>query len=112
MKDTTRNKKSHLYFLEFDGKIKVGKSRNPYQRAYQISSEVGGVGFLEIIKVVAYGGDYEKDFHSVMKRHRVEWGSKREWYEKNEHTMKFVNDAEKIVNDSNLINEGLLLIEP
>ena len=70
-----------LYIMEnprIPGDIKIGRSRNPEERAKQLCA---GDNYCVVVKR-AYGekGFLEKTIHKKLKRRRVEEGSSVEWF--------------------------------
>lgn len=97
---------TNLYFMESDFGIKIGVSKNVKIRLKQIQAYAPST---YIIKVIKFGGNYEKLLHKKYKKQNIKnnplYGI--EWFYKNEDLCSFINETNSILDLANHFNHTI-----
>jgi hypothetical protein len=84
---------SDLYFIESDFGIKIGISKNPVQRLYQIQLYAPS---SKILKVIKNAGAFEKTLHNYFRKQNIKnnplYGI--EWFYKNDDLLNFIDSID------------------
>lgn len=86
---------SHLYFIESEVGIKIGKSKNVLNRLKQIQSYAPSA---KILKSIDYAGGFEARLHGKFKHINIE-GNKEigiEWFYKRNELLEFIDEVSSI----------------
>lgn len=85
----TRSEYDHLYFIESNDAIKIGRSGDPIRRMQQLQSS--NAEKLRLIKIFYYKGCYEYYLHWIFQHIRLNG----EWFEKSNEIYEFIELVER-----------------
>jgi hypothetical protein len=103
---------NHLYFIEADFGIKIGRSKNVVKRIEQIRNYAPSA---KLIKTIRFGGNFESDLHKRFKHINIKNNNTIgiEWFDKSTDLIEFISEIDEVNDLHNYFNpkgNGQLLI--
>jgi len=86
---------NHLYFIESDFGIKIGKSKDVNKRLKQIQAYAPSA---KLIKIIKYAGKFENDIHNKFKHINIKNNNTIgiEWFDKSIDLIEFISEIDEV----------------
>ena len=86
---------NHLYFIESDFGIKIGKSKDVNKRLKQIQVYAP---LAKLIKIIKYAGKFESDIHNKFKHINIKNKNTIgiEWFDKSIDLIEFISEIDEV----------------